>query len=276
MVRFASFNVFGIGSRDVLGAVRFAQQHFSPGDPLAGAIGFQECWTGEQRTRILDGYVGAAAAPKNYANVQIWRDGDARWRCVVPRTPPVVGLALSSGLALCVSGTVRDAFFVRYRGGAIPDSLAQKGVLAVLFEQRGQPRRAVINTHMHDYSNDRFGQHRYAWLDTLVSCVHWIDKHWRVPTLVLGDFNIDSMTAYTRTSEPDFRCYSRLIRIGTPAGQTWYDVNARVNQGRPVKTNNTRSIDHHLLKGERATGATFQSLETPESDHRLTLSQWGA
>ena len=274
-VRYASFNLWGIGGRDVLGAVNFAKQHFSPADAQASVIGFQECWTGEQRTRVLDGYVGAAAAPRNYANVQIWRDGESRWRCVVPKTKIVPGMDLASGLALCVSGVVRDAFFVLYRGGAIPDSLAQKGVLAVLFEARGQPRRAVINTHMHDYSNDRFGQYRYAWLDTIASCVSWIDKHWRVPTTLLGDFNIDSEAAYDRSSEPDFRCYSRLIRIGLKSGQTWYDVNARTNQGKPVKTNSSRSIDHHLVRGETMTKPSFQSLETPASDHRLTLSQWG-
>jgi endonuclease/exonuclease/phosphatase family metal-dependent hydrolase len=274
-VRFASFNIYGMGGRDVLNAVNFAKQHVAPGDAQSSAMGFQEVWTGEQRTRLLDGYVGAAAAARNRANVQIWRDGTARWRCVTPKTRPAGGLELSSGLALCVSGAVRDAFFVRYRGGAIPDSFAQKGVLAVLFEAAGQPRRAVINTHMHDYSNDRFGQHRYAWLDTLVSCVKWIDRNWSVPTVILGDFNINSMTAYTRTSEPDFRCYARLIRVGLTGTATWYDVNARVNQGQPVKTNATRSIDHHLVKGETMTGATFQSLETPASDHRLTISQWG-
>lgn len=273
-VRFASFNLWGIGGRDVLGAVEFAKRHFSPADEGAQAIGFQECWTGEQRTRVLDGYVGAAAGAKNYANVQIWRDGEGRWRCVVPRTKPVPGMDLSSGLAVCVNGVVRDAFFVLYRGGAIPDSLAQKGVLAVLFEARGQPRRAVINTHMHDYSNDRFGQYRYAWLDTVASCVKWIATHWRVPMILLGDFNICSHGAYTRISEPDFRCYARLVRIGLPNSQLWYDVNARANQGRPVKTNSSRSIDHHFVHGESVKQATFQSLETSASDHRLTLSAW--
>jgi hypothetical protein len=273
-VRFASFNVFGIGGRDVRGAVAFAHANFATNADQNSGIAFQEVWKGEQLTRILDGYVGAAAAPRSYSNVNIWRDGQSRWRCVVPRTAAVAGYDLSSGLASCVNGSVRDAFFVRFRGGAIPDSLAHKGVLAVLVETSGQPRRALVNTHMHDYSNDAFGQYRYSWIDTIVSCVQWIQRNWRVPIALLGDFNIDSIGAYAQTSDADRRCYSRLVRAGLPSGATWFDVNARTTGGNPIKTNSTRAIDHHLIFGEATTGATFQSLETSESDHRLTISEW--
>lgn len=273
-VKFGSFNVFGIGGKDVAPALGFSVRHLAPADPELSAIGFQEVWTEGQVRAVVDAYCGAGAGVVARANVDIWRLGDGAWRCLVPRTPAAVSLPKSSGLALCVRGAIKDSFFVKYRGGSIPDSLANKGVLCALVVTPGQKKRAVLNTHMHDYSNDRLGTARFAWLDTLISCVRWIQEHWRAPKVLLGDFNIDSIGAYDRSNQADFRCYQRLINIGMDGSDRWYDVNARVHKGKPIKTNATVAIDHHLLGGETVGPAKFASLETPHSDHRLTISEF--
>ncbi|MBX3125691.1 MAG: hypothetical protein KF718_03205 [Polyangiaceae bacterium] len=273
-MRVASFNVFGIGGRDVGPAIAFAQGLVSPADPELRAIGFQEVWTAAQRDRVLASYCGSAPTETVRANVSIFRSGTGAWRALVPRVPAVPSMPLSSGLVLCVKGPVADSFFVRYRGGAIPDSLAHKGVLAALLAVPGEPRRAIVNTHMHDYSNDRFGSYRWSWLDTIVSCVQWINRNWNVRTLLLGDFNIDSIEAYRDSASANYRLYARLIRIGMGDGARWYDVNARVNAGSPVRTTRSVCIDHHLVAGETPAGASFAAHQTPASDHYLTVSRW--
>ncbi len=273
-MRAASFNVFGIGGKDVSAAVGFATGLVGPDATGLGVVAFQEVWTEAQRDTVLAAYCGTAPQSVERANVTIHRSGDGAWRCLVPKVPAVVSMPLSSGLALCVRGPVKDSFFVEYRGGAVPDSLAHKGVLAALVEAPGEPRRAFVNTHLHDYSNDRFGKYRWAWLDTLVSCVQWINAHWRVKTVLLGDFNIDSVKAYSGSTGADYRLYARLIRMGMGGDARWYDVNVRVNQGKPVKTTSSRAIDHHLVAGETPASATFEAHQTPASDHFLTVSAW--
>ncbi len=273
-MKVASFNVWGIGGRDVGPAVDFARGVIPPTDSELCAVGFQEVWTEAQRDRVLAAYSGPNPTRTDRANVSIYRSGQSTWRALVPRVPAVVSMPLSSGLVLCVNGALEDSFFVKYRGGAIPDSLANKGVLAALVASPGEPRRAIVNTHMHDYSNDRYGMNRWAWIDTIVSCIQWINQHWRVRTILVGDFNIDSITAYTDTTSADYRLYARLIRIGMGNNARWYDVNVRVNAGTPVRTTSTRAIDHILVAGETPTGATFSARQTPASDHYLAVGTW--
>lgn len=274
IVKVASFNLFGIGGKDVSPAVAFAQGIVPATDPALEAIAFQEVWTEPQRDAVLDAYLGPGATATARTNVDIYRQGTRAFRALVPRVPGVISMPLSSGLVLCVAAPVRDCFFVEYRGGAIPDSLAHKGVLAALVEPSGRPRRAIVATHMHDYSNDRFGQNRWAWIDTIISCVQWINRNWNARCVVLGDFNIDSITAYSDDGSADYRLYTRLIRIGMGNNAVWYDINARVHAGRPIRTTANKAIDHHLVAGETPTGATFSAHSTPHSDHYLTVSTW--
>lgn len=274
MVRIGSFNVFGMGGRDVGGAVDFATTHAAPDEPELSAIGFQEVWQRQQLRRVLDAYPGSGASEHPYANVRIWRQGDGAWRCVVPHAGSAPSLELGSGLALCVRGPIDDAFFLKYRGGEIPDRFAKKGILAVLVRTPGQPKRAILNTHLHDYSNDGWGRARWVHLDTIASAVNWIRANWQVPVVLVGDFNIDSKRAYDRSDDVERTLYGRLVRIGLPTGDSWWDVNARANSLSPELTNDSRAIDHHLIWGETSSGATFSVLPTSESDHHLTLSAW--
>lgn len=273
MVRFASFNVYGMGGRSVSAAVGFATSHFSPQASENSCIGFQEVWTKLQLADVMSAYCGAGAASQEHANVAIWRKGNGAWRCLVPKVPPVIGLELSSGLAFCVQGNVHDAFFSEYRGGALPDSMAKKGVLVALVSSPGQPKRALINTHLHDYSNDKFGKYRNSYIDVIISSVKWVLENWRVPVVMLGDFNIDSIHAYAKTDAVERACYQRLISAGLEPGKTFYDVNARVHQGKPIKTTGSRAIDHHLILDAGLKKQSFASLSTPHSDHCLTVSE---
>jgi len=179
---------------------------------------------------------------------------------------------------------VRDAFFVRFRGGYVPDSFAKKGMLAARVIPPGRGARAIVNTHFHDFSNDAFGGARRNHLEQLASTLKWIQTNWRVPIVLIGDFNIDSRAAYT-TTQPTIETvlYRKLASIAKRAGAWWHDVNAHANQFKPVPTQASQNgaIDLHLLSdAANKAGLRFDSLvvaqqtKPPFSDHRLTVSSW--
>jgi len=280
-IRFASFNVFGIGGRDVTQAVDAAAVALPPTDPAVSAVAFQEVWHRAQLTLIVDRWVGAGSLITTRTNVDIHRAPNGAWRCLVPVVPPVnppVGpeLPLSSGLALCVRGPVDDSFFSPFRGGEVPDRFANKGVLAALVRTPGQPRRAVVATHFHDYSNDAWGRARNNNLDVLSSSVSWIKKNWKVPIVLLGDFNINSKAAYAHAHDAYHRLYSRLVRLTMARDAAWWDVNARFTALQPMATHgNGKAIDHHLGSDPGVAAVPmFQALPGAGSDHLLTISQW--
>lgn len=292
-VKFGAFNVFGIGGRNVAASIAEAAKALLPDDPSLSAISFEEVWHRDQLTHIVNTWVGANAAITTRTNVDIYRAPNGAWRCLVPLVPPVkplVGpeLPLSSGLALCVRGPVKDSFFSPYRGGEVPDRFANKGVLAALVETPGQPRRAIVGTHLHDYSNDAWGRARNNNLDVLASALGWIRDNWRVPAIVLGDFNIDSRAAYHKTDETHRRLYLRLVRLTLSGNAAWWDANARFTSFNPMATHDGGgAIDHHLgvepqgvvplfqALTRGTTGSTSNKNDGPGgSDHFLTISQW--
>jgi hypothetical protein len=280
-VAVASFNVFGIDeAHDV---PRFLDQGFGHLPASTAAllgIGFQEVWFRSQLSALLDRLLSGARQTVSFTRVTAHRSASSPYRCLIPNLPAVGipgirTLELSSGLVLCVKGTVRDAFFTRFRGGFSPDSFSNKGVLAALV-QGPLGTYALLDTHFHDYSNDALGGARRNNIQALASVVRWIDESWRVPLVVVGDFNIDSRVAHQVTPTVEGVLYRELIGVRKAPGSFWFDVNARAHAPMPIATQNGggRAIDHHLLStGAGTSGHTFQTFPSG-SDHQLALSQW--
>jgi hypothetical protein len=135
---------------------------------------------------------------------------------------------------------------------------------------------ALLDTHFHDYSNDAQGGARRNNIQALTSVVRWIDQNWRVPIVVVGDFNIDSRAAHQLTPSVETVLYRELISVRMAPGSFWFDVNARAHAPMPLATQNGggRAIDHHLLSRSSGTSAhTFRTF-VAGSDHQLALSQW--
>ena len=288
--RVASFNVWGIDGKDVTNAVDAAVAQVGPATPGILAVGFQEVWFRHQLAPILQRWVGLAENVSRYVDLECrYSDRVPGWKCLVPTAgsagiPGLRELELGSGLALLVKGSIRDAFFVKFRGGYVPDSFAHKGMIAAYVAPNGLPPRAIVNTHFHDISNDKYGGARQNHLEQLASVVKYIDIYWRVPTIIVGDFNIDSRAAY-RDGNPTVErvLYNRLVTTGKPAGTFWFDVNAQCNGFKPVPTQSDvdGAIDIHLVSdGRPERNFQFERFRFAASggpvfsDHRLIVTSW--
>ena len=287
--RVASFNVWGIDGKDVTNAVEAAVAEVGPSTAGIVAIGFQEVWFHHQLRPILQRWVGLADNVSRYVGLECrYSDRVPGWKCLVPIAgsagiPGLRELELGSGLALCVKGSIRDAFFVRFRGGYVPDSFAHKGMIAAYVAPTGLPPCAIVNTHFHDISNDTYGGARQNHLEQLASVVKYIDVYWRVPTIIVGDFNIDSRAAYRQGNPTVERVlYNRLVSLGKPAGTFWFDVNARCNGLTPLPTQSDAdgAIDIHLVPdGQPKKNYQFERFRFANggpafSDHQLIVTSW--
>lgn len=280
-ISIASFNVFGIDeAHDVASFLDLGFGHVPAASPELLGIGFQEVWFRSQLSALLDRLLRGRRETGSFTRVTAHRSAESQYRCLVPHLP-AVGIAgirtleLSSGLVLCVRGTVRDAFFTRFRGGFSPDSFSNKGVLSALVHGVGG-RYALLNTHFHDYSNDRLGGARRNNIQALASVVRWIDDNWRVPIVLIGDFNIDARLAHRVEPNVETVLYRSLITVRKAPGSFWLDVNARAHTPMPIVTQNggARAIDHHLLShGAGTSGHRFDAF-VAGSDHLLTKSTW--
>jgi hypothetical protein len=280
-VSVASFNVFGIDeAHDVAGFLELGFGHVPATSADLLGIGFQEVWFRSHLSALLGRLLSGRRETSAFTRVTAYRSTASSYKCLVPDLPPVGipgirSLELSSGLVLCVRGTVRDAFFTRFRGGFSPDCFSNKGVLCALVQSE-QGTYALCNTHFHDYSNDQLGGARRNNIQALASVVRWIDDHWRVPIVLVGDFNIDARLAHQLEPNIETVLYRSLITVRKAPGAFWFDVNARTHAPLPLVTQNggTRAIDHHLLsQSARTSGHTFQTF-VAGSDHRLVLSSW--
>jgi hypothetical protein len=178
---------------------------------------------------------------------------------------------------------LRDAFFTPFRGGYVPDSFAKKGMIAAHVVPPGLSARAIVNTHFHDFSNDEYGGARQNHIEQLASVVNWINANWRVPIMLIGDFNIDSRSVYL-APQPTVETvlYNKLVSIGKSGGNFWYDVNANVNGFQPIPTQSDAegAIDLHLLWDDagrsdvRFDRFRFEAGGPAFSDHRLVVSTW--
>jgi hypothetical protein len=280
-VSIASFNVFGIDEgNDVPGFLDLALRHVSPSDASLLGLAFQEVWFRSQLAAVCDRLLSGRRETLRFTRVTCHRSAGSPYRCLVPDVPAVGvsgirRLELSSGLVLGVKGTVKDAFFTRFRGGFSPDSFANKGILSALV-QTAAGKYALLDTHFHDYSNDAFGGARRNNVQALASVVRWIDAHWRAPIVLVGDFNIDARAAHQVSPTVEGVLYRELVTVRKAPGAFWFDVNARVNAPMPVVTQNGGpcAIDHHLLSQAAGTSAhTFRTF-VAGSDHQLTVSSW--
>lgn len=163
-VSIASFNVWGIDGKDVKPAIDCALTKAGPSLPTIVAIGFQDVWFEHQLAHVLSGWVaGGGTTTTQFVGLDCRSSAGAPgWKCLVPNVgsagiPGVKSLELGSGLALCVRGSIRDAFFSKFTGGYTPDSFAKKRMIAVHFAPPGLAPRAIICTHFHDFCNDKFG-----------------------------------------------------------------------------------------------------------------------
>jgi hypothetical protein len=283
VVRIASFNVFGIDGRDVESAVQRAAAQVGPaGASAAQAVGFQELFFQRQAVHVRNAWLGPVAQQfsslRSY--VRVWQSqAPGSWACLIPETPALVmpGFPFdnSSGLSLCVQGRLLDCFFDRYRAAQTPDRFAYKGIVAALVRQGSVPR-VFVNTHLNNSSNDLQG-HARAWqVEQLASDLRYIERHWRAPVHIVGDFNIDATTALQNPYSVDRALYGRLLSAARAPGQYLYDINTRVHGNAPIPTttSGTKAIDLHLL--DRTAGKSGLSFTTRpcDSDHLLTTSQW--
>lgn len=284
-IRIASFNVWGVDiAHDVPGFLDQALEHAGPTVPNLIAVGFQEVWQTSQFYAVLDRWAGAERRLLSLSQVHMYYSRKSpQWKCLLPKLPKagvpgIMELELSSGLMLCVKGTVKDTFFTKFRGGYTPDSAANKGILAALVAPENLAPHAILTTHFHDYSNDPLGGARRNNIETLANVVHWIDDNWHAPIIVVGDFNIDSISAHAVEPSVDTMLYRALLTVRKSGGAWWFDVNARANAPRPVntmnRTSNLKAIDLHLLSsGEGTSFHTFEPFPCG-SDHQLVRSSW--
>ena len=293
-VKIASFNVWGIDGKDVGNAVRAAAGVAGPNVPEAIAIGFQEVWFGHQRDHVLDAWQldRTIDASMHYVGLDGYSSSAHGWKCLVPNVgkagiPGLRSLELGSGLALCVRGPIIDAYFHKFQGGYVPDSFAKKGMIAARIAPAGLRQRAIICTHFHDFSNDAGGGARRVNLEQLAGTVNWINQHWRVPIVIVGDFNIDARDAYLNNQPTiNHTLYRKLTQLGKPPGQFWHDMNAQFNAFKPEPTQSDEdgAIDIQLLSGPAGKSNLhferfrfFRDTDPQQvafSDHRLVCSTW--
>jgi len=276
-----SFNVFGIDeAHDVPGFLDLAFTHLPADSADLLGIGFQEVWFRSQLGALLDRLLVGRRDTQAFTRVTAHRAADSPYKCLVADLPAagipgIRSLELSSGLVLCVKGTVRDAFFTRFRGGFTPDSFSNKGVLSALVRSEFGTH-AFLTTHFHDFSNDALGGARRNNIQALASVVRWIDDNWRAPIVLVGDFNIDARLAHLAQPSVETVLYRELITVRKAPGSFWFDVNANVHAPTPALTQNggTRAIDHHLLSQSQGTaGHSFETF-VAGSDHQLIKSSW--
>lgn len=280
-VSVASFNVFGIDeAHDVPRFLDLGFGHLPAASPDLLGIGFQEVWFKSQLSALLERLLRGRRETSAFTRVTAHRSAESPYKCLVPQLsavgiPGIRNLELSSGLVLCVKGTVRDAFFTRFRGGFSPDVFSNKGVLSALVHGP-LGTYALLNTHFHDYSNDGLGGARRNNVQALASVVRWIDDNWRVPIVLVGDFNIDARLAHQVEPNVETMLYRSLITVRKAPGSFWFDMNARSHAPTPLVTQNggTRAIDHHLLSTSARTSAHRFETFVAGSDHRLTKSTW--
>src|SRR5690242_6346803 len=103
MIRVGTFNVQGIGGRDIQLAIDGAAQALPHTDPCLWAIAFQEVFFEPQAIAIRRRWVGEGAQRLPRGQVAIWRDAErSPWRALVPITPrvdvPGFAFDLSSGV----------------------------------------------------------------------------------------------------------------------------------------------------------------------------------
>ena len=248
-------------------------------------------WFQHQLAHVLKGWVaGGGTTTKGFIDLECHSSVSAPgWKCLVPSVgsagiPGIRSLELGSGLALCVRGSIRGAFFTKFRGGYTPDSFAKKGMIAVHFAPPGLSPRAMICTHFHDFSNDKFGGARRNNLEQLASVVKWIDLNWRVPVAIVGDFNIDSRDAYLNKHPTiDHSLYKALVSTAKPSGAFWCDMNAQLGAFKPVPTQSDANgaIDMHLLSSRAGMSKlAFERFRFADhrgvaySDHQMLRSSW--
>ena len=287
-IRVASFNVFGIEGRSTNASVEGAATALGlkPGDapPELLAIGFQEVYRKRQLQHLRSIFVGDDERLKR-GKVDIWAPRNRKgFRCLVPRTRPVVipvlkevikplNLELSSGLALCVRGKVLRSFFQPFRGGFSPDRFSSKGVIGALVRHQGQ-RYALLNTHLHNSDNDHAGRARANQIDQLAAAVQRVTRKWRAPIILLGDFNVDAKAAYGRTDPVAINLFARLLRTGHTQGAHFFDLNGQAHDFQPLATNGEgKALDLHLLSGLSPSGPQFD-VSDQGSDHLLTIGSW--
>lgn len=290
--RIASFNIWGIDGKDVTNAVDAAVAEVGPSTAGIVAVGFQEVWFRHQLRPILERWVGSGDEVSRYVGLECRYSARVPgWKCLVPTVgsagiPGLRELELGSGLALCVRGAIRDAFFVKFRGGYVPDAFAHKGMIAAYVAPAGLPPCAIVNTHFHDISNDTYGGARQNHLEQLASVVKYIEVYWRVPTIIVGDFNIDARAAYSAGDPTVERVlYNRLVTTRKPAGSFWFDVNARCNDLKPLPTQSDAdgAIDIHLMAdGTVEKDFQFERFRFASddgaafSDHQLLVTSWSS
>jgi endonuclease/exonuclease/phosphatase family metal-dependent hydrolase len=133
-----------------------------------------------------------------------------------------------------------------------------------------------LTTHFHDYSNDGFGGARRNNIQALASVVRWIDQFWRLPILLVGDFNIDGRLAHQVEPSVETVLYRELLQFRKAPGRFWFDVNANVNRPMPRTTQNggSRAIDHVLLSSAAGTSAHAFDAIPAGSDHCLIRASW--
>lgn len=280
-VRIASFNVFGIEGRDIAASVTQAAARMGPSQASARAIGFQEVFYQHQLAHIRNAWLGAGVFASTRSKVIVAQSqSPGSWACLSPDTPALIVPGFdfdnSSGLALCVRGRLSDCFFDRFRVGYAPDRIAHKGLLAALVVDDGV-RRAFVTTHLNNSSNDRLGYARAWQIEQIANDLRWIDRHWRAPVTLLGDFNIDAIRALVAAASLDRILYARLLAAGRAPGTFFWDVNARErlpNPATPTSMQHPTAIDMHLL--DRTDGRTGLSFSTHDAggDHFLTESVW--
>jgi hypothetical protein len=289
-IRVASFNVHGIGGRDIADSVRASVARVSPGDPCAVAVGFQEVFFQRQLSQIREAWLRAGPSRQfvtDRSKTRVWQSATpGSWACVAPNTSRVFvpGFAFdnSSGLALCVQGRLLDTYFEPFRFAQTPDRFAAKGILVARVRTNSM-QRVIINTHLNNASNDRAGNDpndqgraRARQIEQIASHVRWVDANWRAPVILLGDFNINVRNAVANPGSADAFLYARLLSAGRARGTAWWDVHARLHLPRPPipTTQDGKTLDLHLL--DRTRGRTnFTFFATPcHSDHLLTESVW--
>jgi endonuclease/exonuclease/phosphatase family metal-dependent hydrolase len=279
--RIASLNVFGIGGRDVTDAIALAAQRLGPAQADVLALGFQEAFFRHQVERIRDAWLGRGQFCSRRGAVEVWQSQSAgAWSCLVPATPAlrVPGFAFdsSSGLALCVQGRLTHTFYDRYRFAQAPDRFAYKGVLAALVVKDGV-RRAFLTTHLNNSENDPAGRARAWQIEQLASILRYVDRAWRAPVCLLGDFNIDARAALLHARSLERILYARLLAAGRAPGAFLWDVNTRERlPNAPLRTSVTHetTIDLHLLDRTAGRSGLAFSTHAADSDHFLTESRW--
>lgn len=275
--RIGSFNLWGIDGKDVGGFIRAAHDiDWSEG----WFLGFQELWFRQQADALDRTFLSEPSTDTDLRTVTVRSDGT--WSRILPKAPPLdrplpIGpdLELTSGLAMCVRGSVETAVYVPFvNRGATPDCYAHKGILAVKARCADGAPRAFVTTHLHNSNNDlgRDGLRRQLQLEEIAGLLHSIADHWVLPIALVGDFNTDALDP----TDPSPRLTALVRSLNR---NTLTDMNLATNRAPiPTLTDGSQSIDFHLLSFAPPGPATFATVlgGTPgaSSDHMITVTSW--